>query len=368
VADPENKRSEGRVARVKLADVANASGVHYSTVSRVLRPGSKGRISDDVAERVRSVARELGYQPNSVAASLRTQSTRSIGLIVHDMSDPVYPPILSGIEATLSPEGFAVLVSNTGYDIDVEIDIVNRMASRLVDGIFLATTRLHDPVVARCKELGIPLVSVLRQTEEATSSAVVNDCYGGMTDLTNHILGLGFRDIAVILAPQGLSTARERWLGIRDTLSQVGLSLPEHRVAHVDRMSAENGKQAAQRLLAAAPSRPEVIICVNDLVAVGAIQACRDAGLSVPSDISVSGYNDIPLVDIIDPPLTTVRMNLHDIGKEAGELMLEQFGAESDAPKTLRIASQLVLRASLRYNPAGKNRNARPGTLGPYTP
>lgn len=342
------KGPDGKAARVKLSDVAMASGVHYSTVSRVLRPGSKGRISEDVAERVRSVAKALGYQPNSVAASLRTQSTRSLGLIVHDMSDPVYPPILSGIEAALSPEGFAVLVSNTGYDLEVEIDIVNRMASRLVDGIFLATTRLHDPVVARCNELGIPLVSVLRQTEETTSPAVVNDCYGGMQALTKHILGLGFRDIAVIAAPQGLSTARERWRGIVDTLEETGIALSENRVTFVNRMSADKGKEAAEVLLAAAPNRPEVIICVNDLVAVGAIHACRQAGLSIPSDISVSGYNDIPLVNIIDPPLTTVRMNLLAIGREAGDAMLAQLLAPSDVPKTKRIASELVLRKSLR--------------------
>lgn len=358
MSDSENKGHNVKSARVKLSDVARASGVHYSTVSRVLRPGSKGRISDDVAQRVRSVAQELGYQPNSVAASLRTQSTRSIGLIVHDMSDPVYPPILRGIEAALSPKGFAVLISNAGYDIDVEIDIVNRMASRLVDGIFLATTRLHDPVVARCKELGIPLVSVLRQTEDATSPAAVNDCYGGMTELTSHVLSLGFRDIAVILAPQDLSTGRERWWGIRDTLAQGGITLPEHRMARVDRMSVETGKHAAQTLLSAASKRPEVIICVNDLVAVGAILACKNKGLSVPSDISISGYNDIPLVDIIDPPLTTVRMNLHDIGREAGELMLAQFGAGNVAPRTLRISPELVLRASLQHMPEALEQQA----------
>lgn len=348
MSDTENKSRDVPSTRVKLSDVARAAGVHFSTVSRVLRPGSKGRISDDVAQRVRSVAQALGYQPNSIAASLRTQSTRSIGLIVHDMSDPVYPPILSGIEAALSPKGFAVLISNAGYDIDVEIDIVNRMASRLVDGIFLATTRLHDPVVARCKELGIPLVSVLRQTEDAASPAAVNDCYGGMRDLTNHILSLGFRDIAVILAPQDLSTGRERWWGIRDTLAQVGMTLPEHRIARVERMSVETGKQAAQTLLSDASARPEIIICVNDLVAVGAIHACKSMGLSVPSDISISGYNDVPLVDIIDPPLTTVRMDLHGIGRDAGELMLAQFGAGRVDPRTVRVSPELVLRASVQ--------------------
>lgn len=339
---------------MKLSDVAAASGVHYSTVSRVLRPGSKGRISEDVAERVRTVAKELGYHPNSVAASLRTQSTRSIGLIVHDMNDPVYPPILSGIEAALSPQGFAVLVSNTGYDLDVELDIVDRMAARLVDGIFLATTRLEDPVVERCQELGIALVSVLRQTEQETSPAVINDCYGGMQAMTNHVLASGFRDIAVILAPQYLSTARERWHGIKDTLHQVGVTLPDHRIAAVPRMSVEEGKWAAETLLAAGDSRPDVIICVNDLVAIGAIRACREAGLSIPCDVSITGYNDIPLLDMIDPALTTVRMQLHEIGKAAGQMMLAQFESQPITPMTQRVNCELLVRGSLGHKSEAK--------------
>lgn len=347
MSDGKTKRIESRAARVKLSDVAAASGVHYSTVSRVLRPGAKGRISEDVAERVRSVAKELGYHANSVAASLRTQSTRSIGLIVHDMNDPVYPPILSGIEAALSPQGFAVLVSNTGYDLDVELDIVNRMAARLVDGIFLATTRLQDPVVERCEELGIPLVSVLRQTEAETSPAVINDCYGGMQAMTRHVLASGFRDIAVILAPQYLSTARERWQGIKDTLDQAGVELPDYRIASVPRMSVKEGKRAAETLLTAGERRPDVIICVNDLVAIGALRACREAGLSIPSDISITGYNDIPLLDMIDPALTTVRMQLHEIGKAAGQVMLAQFEGQPVTPITQRVDCALLVRASL---------------------
>lgn len=348
MSDPKKKASRRRTVRVKLADVAMASGVHYSTVSRVLRPGSTGRISDEVAQRVRAVARDLGYQPNSVAASLRTQSTRSIGLIVHDMSDPVYPPILSGIESAVAPQGFVVLVGNTGYDIGAEFDIVNRMASRLVDGIFLATTRLNDPVAAKCEALNIPLVSVLRQTEDETTPAVVNECFGGMQALTRHILDCGHRDIAVVLAPQDLSTAKERWRGIRETLTEHRIELPADRVAYVDRMSVEKGQEATATLLKARPEPPEVIICVNDLVAIGAVHACREAGLKIPADISISGYNDIPLVDLIDPPLTTVRMRLHEIGRKAGEMMLAQLEDPDAPPQRLRISSDLIVRGSVR--------------------
>jgi LacI family transcriptional regulator len=337
-----------RAQRVKLSDVAAASGVHYSTVSRVLRPGFKGRISDDVAERVRAVARELGYRPNAVASSLRTRSTKSIGLIVHDMGDPIYPPILSGIESVLSPNGFAVLVGNTGYDVEAELNLVDRMASRLVDGIFLATTRLQDPAVERCEQLGIPLVSVLRHTENATTPAVINDCFWGMEALTSHIIENGHRDIAVIIAPQDLSTAQDRWRGVQTAIEKHGLSLPEHRIAHVDRMSAEEGETAAQTLLNAVPAPPEAIIAVNDLVAIGAIRACKNFGLRVPEDISISGYNDIPLMDMLSPPLSTVHMHLETIGRTAGEMMLEYLENPDLPARTTRVKPELVLRSSLR--------------------
>ncbi|MDA7430439.1 LacI family DNA-binding transcriptional regulator [Primorskyibacter aestuariivivens] len=348
MSNPPKSATHKRARRVKLADVATAAGVHYSTVSRVLRPGFKGRISDDVAERVRAVARELGYQPNAVASSLRTQSTRSIGLIVHDMNDPIYPPILSGIESVLSPDGYAVLVGNTGYGADAELDLVNRMAARLVDGIFLATTRLKDPAVERCVQLGIPLVSVLRQTESGTTPAVMNDCFRGMEALTSHIIDAGHRDIAAIIAPQDLSTAQERWQGVQSAMRKHGLDLPEHRIARVSRMSTEEGERATKSLLDAATEPPGVIICVNDLVAIGAIRACRLSGLDVPWDISISGYNDIPLMDMINPPLSTVHMHLDKIGKAAGEMMLEYLANPELPARTQRFKPEVILRGSLQ--------------------
>ncbi|WP_342069794.1 LacI family DNA-binding transcriptional regulator [Yoonia algicola] len=341
-------KSTKRNTRVKLKDVAAASGVHYSTVSRVMRPGSSGRISEAVAQRVREVARELGYRSNVVAASLRTNSTLTIGLIVHDMSDPVYPPILSGIESILSPAGYSVLVANTGYNIDAELDIVDRMASHLVDGIFLATTRTEDPIVARCQDMSIPLISVLRQTESGQTSAVVNDCFGGMQKLVQNVIASGYRDIAVILAPQNISTARERWDAIQTTLQVAGIPLPDHRITFVDEMTTEEGERAASLLLAKTPQPPELIICVNDLVAVGAIRFCQAAGLRIPADISISGYNDIPLVDMIDPPLTTVRMRLGEIGKEAGTLMLAHLDQSDSPAQIIRVPSDLIVRGSLR--------------------
>lgn len=340
-------RPQVTTERVKLSDVAKEAGVHYSTVSRVLSPGAKGKISKEVAEKVRSVARKMGYQPNSVAASMRTKATQTLGFIVHDLGDPIYPPILSGIEEALAPHGYSVLVGNTHYDLDVELEIVNRMASRQIDGIFLGTTRLNDPVVDRCLELGIPLISVLRESEQNEVSAVVSDCFGGMHLLTEHILKVGFKDIAVIHAPQDLSTGRQRLRGILTTLEKWGIVLPSYRMVSVSRMSVEEGRHQTRAILGAGARPPELIMCVNDLVAIGAVRACREAGLKVPQEISVSGYNDIPLMDMVDPPMTTVSMNLGNIGHASAKLMLEQIKAVDHLPRTIRIGSELKIRLSV---------------------
>ena len=340
--------SPGRKApRVKIADVAAAAGVHPSTVSRVLRADPRGRVSEGVAARVREIAQRLGYRPDAVAASLRTGSTQSIGVIVHDIEDPVYPPVLGGIEHRLLERGFMTVVGNTGYDPRAETEMFEQMTTRMVDGVILGTTRLHDPVVSRARDAGVPLVSVLRRTEALDCSAVVNDCAAGMQTLVDAVVAHGHRDIAAIAAPQDLSTARDRLDGLRKGLAAHGLHLPPHRLVFVERMDVEAGHKAALDLLDQAPQAPQVIMAVNDLVAIGAIEACRGRGLACPRDISITGYNDIPLVGMIDPPLTTVSMNLAEIGRQSADLLLEQLAAPDSDPRIVRVDPALRLRRSL---------------------
>jgi LacI family transcriptional regulator len=336
-----------RPGRVKIADVAAAAGVHPSTVSRVLRATPDGRVSPGVAARIRHAAESLGYRPHAIAASLRTRSTRTIGVIVHDITDPVYPPILRAIEDRLLEAGYMTVVGNTGYDPAAEYAMYERMVSRMVDGVILGTTRLTDPVVDRAVAAGVPIVSVLRRTAGGTISAVVNDCAAGMRDLVDAIVARGHRDIAAIAAPQDLSTGRERLEGLRAGLADHGLALPPENLAFVARMDVEDGQRATCRLLDRRPHPPQVIVAVNDLVAIGAVQACRARGLSCPSDISVTGYNDIPLVDMTDPPLTTVAMDLAGIGAGAADLLLQRLGSALSDTAVMRLPPALKLRASL---------------------
>jgi LacI family transcriptional regulator len=346
---PSRATGRGRTGgpRVKIIDVAAAAGVHPSTVSRVLRATPDRRVSQDVAARIREAAETLGYRPDAIAASLRTRSTRTIGVIVHDITDPVYPPILRAVEDRLLEAGYMTVVGNTGYDPEAEAGMYERMVSRMVDGVILGTTRLGDPVVARATAAGVPLVSVLRRTATDACSAVVNDCASGMAMLVDAIVARGHRDIAAIAAPQDLSTGLERLEGLRAGLAAHGLDLPPERLVFVARMDMAEGRRATQELLSRRGTPPETIVAVNDLVAMGAVLACRERGLSCPGDISITGYNDIPLIDMMDPPLTTVAMDLARIGSGAAELLLQQLGAPGGAPALVRVPPALRIRASL---------------------
>ncbi len=337
-----------RRGRVKLRDVAAAAGVHYSTVSRVLRSDPGVRVSPTVAARIRATAAELGYSPDIFAAGMHSKSLKSVGVIVHDITDPVYPPIVRGIEAVLRGRGFMTVIGNAGYDAGVETDMYEQMSERMVDGLIVGTTRLDDPTVERAVAAGVPIVSFLRRTRDDLCSAAVNDCAAGMRGLVDLAVGRGFRDFAVVAAPQTLSTARDRLDGIREGLAAHGIDLPPDRLAQVPRMNRVEGARAVRRLLDARATPPEVVICVNDLVALGAYDVAAERGMDCPGDISITGFNDMPMADMISPPLTTVRMELEAIGRQSAELLFEQLD-ERGPPRIVRLAPELKQRGSLGW-------------------
>lgn len=343
-----NKLQRDRGAgRVKISDVAKAAGVHTSTVSRVLNAKTFGRISPEVVDRVVEIARGLGYRPNAVAAGLRTNSTGTVGFIVHDIDDPIYPPILKGIEEALGESGLMVLLGNAGYAPEAEAELLERMAARRIDGVVLATARLRDPLVDRCLDYSLPTVAVVRRPELTVINSVVNDCALGMREIVDLVVSYGHRDIAHIAGPQGLSTGRERFRGFSDAMSKAGLVPDLRHLRFVDQPTIEAGHAAAGAILDEGEPRPSVIVCVNDLVAIGAINACRKKGFDCPGDISITGYNDIPLAGLLNPPLTTVHMRLQEIGRRTGLRMLALLSDNNSEIAVERVRPELTLRQSV---------------------
>ncbi len=302
---------------VTLKDVAAASDVSVSTVSRILddrTPPSRSA----TAERVRAVADELGYRRNVFASGLRRGATGTIGVLVPRLTDNVMALMFEAIERAARLRGAFAVVATCGDDPDEERRATETLLGRNVDGLVLATARLDDTLPASLRGRGMPHALVLR-TDGQSPSALGDDEAGGYF-AARHLIDLGHRDIAVITGPWFTSSARDRLAGARRAMSEAGLSFPDSRVISTG-YGIESGNEAATRLLVAPAGRPTAIFAANDNLAIGSVTAVGAIGLTVGADISIVGYNDIPLAAMMPVPLTTVRTPFDQIATSALDLL-----------------------------------------------
>jgi LacI family transcriptional regulator len=329
-----------------LQQVADAAGVHRSTASRALNPETADLISPDVVARICETAARLGYRRDLLAASLRTSRTRLIGVLVPDLANPVFAPILAGVEAALAEHRYAVLVANAAGDASA-LELVESLVARRAEGLILATAHARDPTLARCVELGLPTVLVNRADPDRRLSAVTPDDSEGMRLAVRHLVSLGHRCIGHLAGPQDVSTGLLRAEGFRSAMLESGLT-PGPVIAAAA-YTREAGQAAAERLLA--DSGLTAIAAANDLLALGAVRALSARRLRCPEDISITGHNDMPLVDMVQPPLTTIRISHDLIGREGARLLLERIARPDTPTVQIRTAPELILRASTA--PAG---------------
>lgn len=332
--------------RPTIADVARAAGVHASTVSRALDPAARHRISEPVAARVAEAAARLGYHPSALAAGLRSGKSRTVGVIVPDLTNPVFPPIVEAIEQCLSAAGYVTLLANTAGDSERERLVVERLAAQGADGVILASAARGGTAVALCRSRRLPAVLVNRRLppgERGSVPSVVSDDADGLRAAVAHLAGLGHRHIGHLGGPTGTATATDRLRGFRAGMRAAGLAEDIGPIVHAEAYSRAAGKRAMQAILQGAPCT--AVATANDLLAMGAYDALEEAGLSVPRDISITGFNDMALMDRVAPPLTTVRIQHAAMGHEAAGLMLRQL-AGLPAGGNLRLAAALVVRGS----------------------
>lgn len=337
-------RPTPRKARATIVDVATDAGVHWSTVSRALNPQKRHLVSDKAAARVRQSAEKLGYRPNTIATALRTQRSRSIGVIVPNLGDPIHPPIVQAIEDLFAEHGYVTLIGNTGNDPEREAPLLERLIARGVDGLILATLRLDDPLAEIGRQAGVPMIAVYRDPQQADiPSARVDDALA-MEMGVRHLADLGHRRIAHVAGQQDVSTGRNRLHGFRHAFAaHVGGGAPAVVEAH--RFAVEDGEDALERLLGAHPETTAVV-AANDMLAVGCLRAMMRRGLSCPRDLSLVGMNDMPLMDMLSSGLTTVRSPCYEIGAAAGDLLLRTLtDGAVDAPRVV-MAPELILRGT----------------------
>jgi len=329
---------------VTLRDVAARAGVHPATASRALNPETRLLVKEDTAQRVLEAAELLGYHPNPVARSLRTRRSHTVGVIIPDLTNPLFPPIVRGLEDRLAAAGYVALIGNTDGDGERERLVFDQMRARHADGIVLATAHLSDPLLAEAARSGLPVVLVNRMARDHSLSSVSVDNESGMRMAVAHLIARGHRRIAHIAGPQEVSTGLYRYRGFVSALEAHGLAADPSLIQVAQAFSIEEGIRCTRLLLERGGCT--AVAAANDMLAVGCLAALEEAGLSCPADLSVVGFNDMPFIDRLCPPLTTIRFPHYQVGTEAAQLLLELISDGSGPVKVLYLAPELVVRGS----------------------
>lgn len=312
----QDHKARARKGAVTLLDVAAAAGVSKSTVSRILDERLP-RSESDTAQRVRRVAAELGYHRDLSAASLRRGKTMTVGVVVPRLTDTVMAMLYESLAHACQRAGQFAIVATTDDQPKADRVAVEALLQRRVDGLVLSTARAGDDFPEELSRRGVPYVLALR-TDGFSRSSVGDDRLGGYL-ATRHLLDLGHRRIGLIAGPSYASSARGRGAGYRQAMTEAGAEIDPAWIVE-STFGMESGAEAADLLLNLRP-RPTAIFAVNDNTAIGALSTIEQRGLSVPADMSLVGYNDIPIVSRLSTPLTSVRVPFDQIAAAALELL-----------------------------------------------
>ena len=328
--------------RVTMADVAREAGVSLMTVSRVIN--NKGEVSPTTRQRVLEVIERLGYRPSSIARGLVTQRTGTLGLVVPDVANPFFADVARGAEHVAYAEGYNVFLCNTDEDPGREVAVLQSLEEKCVDGVVLCSSRLDDDELGALLDRHPAVVLVNRRWEGGSVGTVLIDDEAGGRMATQHLLRSGHRAVGFLAGPPTSHSGRQRARGYRAALAAADLPYNPAWVCHCSPM-VEGGQETARELLTAHPELT-ALFCYNDLVAVGALQACADLGRRVPDDLAIVGYDDIPLAALVTPPLTTCRVPRYELGAQAMRLLLDRIGGCPDERNQVMLQPELILRAS----------------------
>lgn len=328
-----------------LIDVARAADVHPSTASRALNEKTRDKVSAATVARVLDAARRLGYQPNSMARGLKMSRTFTVGMLIPDLTNPLFPPIVRGLEDRLRQAGLTLVLANTDNDDGKERSLLNAMTSRRIDGLILATARRDYPLLAEIVDTGMPVVLINRTTDDGLVPSVVGDDHSGIGQAVRHLVALGHRKIAHVGGTQGVSTGLGRYHSFVSWMQSEGLEVDPRLVVFATWFQESQGASAFEELFSNG-AEFTAVVCGNDLIALGGYDVLRERGLKVPDDISIVGYNDIPFNDKFSPPLTSVRLPHYHIGFKAADILIEAIEQPGAHPSDVRLRPELIVRAS----------------------
>jgi DNA-binding LacI/PurR family transcriptional regulator len=344
---------------VTLLDIARASGFSVSTVSIVL---SQAPLSQNVAAttrtHIRTIAQQLGYHPDAYARSLRRRSTQTIGIVAFDLSDPFCIPIVRGIQAKLQPSAYFPLLMDVQTQRALFDDYLHMLLERRADAVIVIASWVFEEMnlLGDVRKNNVPILIIGRDlSARGTSSILVDNEEGGALAM-RHLYELGHRRIAVIRGPQELCDSEPRWKGIRDVAVECGMKLDERLVFQLPGIAGpasgfEGGLQFARAMLTAGEPF-SAVLAFDDLTALGVVRGLREAGLRVPEDCSVMGFDDILPAEVATPAMTTIRQPLREMGVEAAERVLQAIRGKEQKPRLHRTRPELVVRMSTASPPA----------------
>lgn len=329
----------------RIADVAAAAGVSPTTVSHAL--SGKRAVSKETRDRVMRAIADLDYRPNLVATGLRKQRTQSIALLVADIANPYYPAVARGVHDGVSRAGYVTFIGNTDGDAETERTLVREMLARGVDGLIMQPMSTTAAQVREIVGLTFPLVVVADLEETLSADAVGTDDAVGIGAAVRHLADAGVRDVGFISGPETRSSGPGpvRLAAFRAAASALALEVRDEWITHAA-FTRDGGFSAGAALLGL-ERRPQAVLCANDLIAFGVLDAARAAELRVPEDIAVCGFDDIETADLVTPRLTTVLNPATEVGAACARALLRRIDVGPDAPyERFALRTRLVLRAS----------------------
>jgi LacI family transcriptional regulator len=332
-----------------IRDVAERAGVSTTTVSHVINGTRK--VEPLTSARVEAAIDELGYRPNALARSMRRGRTHTVGLVIPDIANPFFGDLARSVEDHMFEAGYSAIICNSDGDLAKEARYLDVLLSKQVDGLLLVAASQPSEGLIELVERGTPTIVVDRELGHlSVSQVLVANRQGGYL-AGQHLLELGHRDIGVIAGPGGLGTSARRLEGFEAVLADAGVALPATRVFRGD-FRAASGRAAMDGWLHSGRA-PTAVFAENDLMAIGALSAAHAAGVPVPSEISVVGFDGIAFGADVTPPLTTVSQSIEDMASAAIELLFERIHDGGAAPRSVELPVTLTVRGSSAPPPSG---------------
>ncbi|HVL53263.1 MAG TPA: LacI family DNA-binding transcriptional regulator [Vitreimonas sp.] len=326
-----------------MTDVARRAGVSTMTVSRVIN--NSGYTSQATRVKVERAIADLGYVPNALARQLRSKRSKTLALVITDITNPFFTSIARGAEDVARTHGFGVLFCNTDESEAEEVAYVSMLIQRQVDGVLLVPASHSSRSLRLLRERGVPVVVLDRRVSAPRVDVVRGDSEGGAYELVKHLLGLGHRRIAVLAGARTVSTSVDRVAGYRRALAAAGLELDADLIRYGGYHEAEGYEMARQVLALDQP--PTAIFAAQNFIAAGTLVAAREAGVRVPDDLSLVAFDDLPTTWLTDPFLTVAAQPAYELGERAAELLFQRLDGHGDRPaRSIVLPIDVIVRRS----------------------